>query len=548
MHMSIKPNSCLQACLLLFFLAGGLFSCELPERPEEKKPEEDTEKPIVRPPQRDEALPFQQEILLTQIIPELESNSYIQEDKNGFFIPLGKQTCSETFTIDSFFLPEQVSEPVFLKAEQVSARARTWNLRSTGILVVSLVLPEGCEDLESAECQATFRLHFSLDDNSPFRKVTLSKISVQFPDWLKATPVEGSIPNMVLTKEGKDVEFNLTGMNGARNFVGEDGKFCISAETSFSASVSADMTDARDPVAEPPASVRLKCTFESGRIDFTNCYLIYSKIEFPRKEMIGEPIPLPSFLSGLGSEINTEGPQVLVHYSENLPFTNTMEGSFPDLQNSSPFYLHSSGNYLLMSKADSWYRPGIETTSISALREIFRKPAQDGTLTPKMAVRPFISGSDVFATPSIGVRGVPGKEYRMDVEAEWSFPLFFSGKMTGISYQTETLHLDGDELNAPGDSTHEIGMTLKSGLPFDCVATPVFTLEGNDPVFLDDVYVTGYYGGPWFHHAFTPGKDHWKASLYFIITPAKFVSVQFDRSQNMVLKDALFTANLRDKE
>ena len=129
MHMSIKPNSCLQACLLLFFLAGGLFSCELPERPEEKKPEEDTEKPIVRPPQRDEALPFQQEILLTQIIPELESNSYIQEDKNGFFIPLGKQTCSETFTIDSFFLPEQVSEPVFLKAEQVSARARTWNLR-----------------------------------------------------------------------------------------------------------------------------------------------------------------------------------------------------------------------------------------------------------------------------------------------------------------------------------------------------------------------------------------------------------------------------------
>ena len=70
----------------------------------------------------------------------------------------------------------------------------------------------------------------------------------------------------------------------------------------------------------------------------------------------------------------------------------------------------------------------------------------------------------------------------------------------------------------------------------------------DDPVFLDDVYVTGYYGGPWFHHAFTPGKDHWKASLYFIITPAKFVSVQFDRSQNMVLKDALFTANLRDKE
>ena len=528
-------------CFLVIALAG-ILSCGRENRPIQQ---EEPEKPAEQPKQREEALSFQQELSLVQLIPELESNPLITEDKNqDFFLSLGTQSCDETFQVGPLYLPAQVSEPVFLNADQSVSGTRAWTLRSTGFLVISLILPEGCEELESADCQAAFRLHFSLDENAPYRKVSLSRISVQFPDWLRATPVGGSIPNMELTKEGTDVEFNLTALYGAEHFVDAEGKYCLSAETTFSASVSAAAEDALDPSAETPASVRLRCAFESGRIDFSNGYLIFTELEFPRKEMKGEPVPLPSFLSGVGSEIIVDGPQVLVRYSEDLPFTNTVEATFPDLPNRSPFYLHSSGEYLLMPRYDGWDRGEIINTEIPALREIFRQPASDGTLTPRMTVRPVVEGSDAFATPFVGMVVVPGKEYHMALEAEWSLPLAFSGTMTGISGRTETLRLDGDELDAPGAGTHEIGMTLMSELPFDCLATPVFTLEGSDPVFLDDIKVEGYRGGPWFHHAFTPGKDHWKASLYFIITPTNILSTQFRRNQSLVLKDALFTANL----
>ena len=146
------------------------------------------------------------------------------------------------------------------------------------------------------------------------------------------------------------------------------------------------------------------------------------------------------------------------------------------------------------------------------------------------------------------VDGAETEEYTISLEADWQLPLLFSGKMTGISVQTAPIYMDGEKLNTPGSGTYLIQSTLQNDLPFDCTVTPVFTLEDNEPVFLDAFTSKANYYGYTFKHTFTSTKDHWKASLYFIITPAKFVSVQFDRSQNMVLKDALFTANLRDKE
>ena len=85
-------------------------------------------------------------------------------------------------------------------------------------------------------------------------------------------------------------------------------------------------------------------------------------------------------------------------------------------------------------------------------------------------------------------------------------------------------------------------------LPFDCVITPVFTLEGKDPVNLEAFTLKGYDYGPWYEHTFTPGKDHWKASLYFIITPSDILNTQFGRNQSLILKDTRFTANLKDKK
>ena len=513
------------------FCLAGLFSCERAEQPEE---------PVVLPPQREEALPYEQELSLVQLIPELESNPSIREENGAFFLPLGKQTWSETFQVDSCFIPAQTSSPVFLTAESSTSGSRTWTLYSTEYLAIKYCLPKGCRELGFADCPATFRLHLSLDGASSYRKVFLSELSIQFPSWLRAAPVGGSIPAMTLTEEGADIEFSLTNIYEPTGFTGEDGTHYLSAQTTFYAQVTASAEDALSPSNDSSAPIRLRCSFDSDRIDFGKSNLIYSDLEFPGKELKGEPVALPSFLTGTGSDVSLTGPQILIRYTQGFPFRASFEGAFPDLKDSPSFQLTSSGNYLLLPRQDGWSRPGIIGKEVSALQELFRKPAPDGTLTPRMTVRPVVPGTSMIA--------MPGKEYSMDAEAEWTLPISFTGKMAGISVRTETLNLDGDELDAPGAGTHEIGMTFANYFPFDCVITPVFTLEGNSPVFLDDLVVKGWRGFlPWFHYAFNPGKDHWKASLYFIITPAEGLGMQFNRSHNLTLKDARITVNVREE-
>lgn len=523
----------------LILLAWGLFSCERQDIAEKTEETDETDTPVVIPPQRVEIISFQQELSLVQLIPELESNPHIQEENGQFFIPLGTQSWSMDYTIDPIYLPAQTSDPVFLTAEQSTPGVGAWKLNTSGVFVLNLILPEGCTKLHDADCQSTFRLHLALDETTPYRKLILSKISIQFPSWLHATPVEGSIPAMELTKEGKDIEFKLTSLYDPVGFVGEDGQHYLSAQIGFSASVAAAAGYALDPSANPPASIRLACFFESGRIDLPSCGLRLSNLIFPKEEQKGDPVPCPSFLSGEGSDIVLNDPRILIHYVQELPFYAYFEGSFPNLQDNPTFILSSSGNYLLMPRLDGWYRQGINNMDVPAMLDLFRAPGTEGKLIPYMSFR-------TVATAEAGFYS-SGKEYGMDVEAEWYIPLSYTGRLAGVSGQTETLHLDGDELNAPGTGTHEIGLTLMSTFPFHCVVTPVFTLDGQDPVYLEDIIVKGWSGGPWFHHAFSPGKDHWRASLYFIVTPTDGLGIQFSRSHSLVLKDTRMTINLKEK-
>ncbi|MBQ3812265.1 MAG: hypothetical protein II841_01720 [Bacteroidales bacterium] len=523
--------------LLLLFIQAGFLACERPEQP--AGPGE-SEKPVEQPQQREETIPFQQELLLTQLFPELVSNPNIQEAYDQFYISLGTQSWSESFQVGEVYIPAQTSEPVFLTAEKAANKVRTWNLRSSGVLVLNQHIPEGFESLENAKCQATFRLHFALDDASPYKAVTLSYLSVDFPSWLDAEPVGGrDIPAMEITKEGLDIEFKLTYLYDTDHFEGKDGERYIAAETSFSAIVTAAAEDASDPSATPPASVRIKCTLETERIDFERCSLSFSSFDFPWKEMKGEAFPLPSFLAGAGSDLFFNGAEIYIRFQKDLESSH-LELSFPDVPNNPTFQVAYPSNYALLPMHDGWDRPGYDEKTVPALQDIFREPTQDGTLTPRMNVRAVIDGSSMQVTPD--------KEYRMSLEADWRLPLLFSGKMTGFSERTETISLDGDKLDAPGTGTHAIGLTFRNFLPFDCVVTPVFTLEGNDPVFLDSFTLKGYDGGPWYEHTFTPGKDHWKASLYFIITPSKILNTQFGKNQSLILQDTRFTANLKTEE
>ena len=531
----MKHYSRLQILPLLFILAG-FFSCERPEQPVEP---EDKEKPAELPPQREQELTFKQELLLTQLFPELESNPniHITEANEDYFISLGTLTWNESLKVGEVFIPAQTCEPVFLPAERVTNKVRTWKIRSTGVLVLNQQVPEGFESIESGKCQATLRLHFALDEGSPYDLVTLSLLRVEFPSWLDVDPVEGrDIPPIEISKEGSDIEFNLTYLYGTRHFEGQDGERYISAETNFSATVTAAEENVLDPTAAPPASLRIKCTLDTDRIDFEECSLSVSSIDFPWKEVKGEPFPLPSFLSGVGSDLFFNGTEIYVRYQNTIPQTS-LKMSFPDVADNPAYGLVYPANYALLPEHDGWDRQGYDEKTYSALKEIFRKP-QDGILTPRMNVRAVIDGSSMQVTP--------GQEYSMSLEAEWRLPLLFSGRMNGFSERTETIFLDGDELDAPGAGTHAIGMTMMNYLPFDCIVTPVFTLEGNDPVFLDDFVLKGYGGGPWYEHTFSPGKDHWKASLYFIITPSKILNTQFGKKQSLILKDTQFTANLKN--
>ncbi len=101
----MRHYSRIQILLFLSFLAGFL-SCERPEQP---AGQEETEKPTEQPKQREEEIPFQQELSLTQFFPELDSNPKIQEENDRFFISLGTQNWSESFKVGNIYIPAHTS-------------------------------------------------------------------------------------------------------------------------------------------------------------------------------------------------------------------------------------------------------------------------------------------------------------------------------------------------------------------------------------------------------------------------------------------------------
>ncbi len=520
----MKHYSSLRIFLLIFIMAGFL-SCERVEQPTEPE----------LPPQREITIPFEQELPLTQFFPELESNPSIKNAHGKYYIALGTQTWNENFKVGEVFIPAQTCEPVLLRADKVIYRDEPWwRLSTSGVFVINQQIPEEFETIAGANCKSKFRLHIALDETSPYNSVTLSWFTIEFNFAMRAKLAQGSeIPTITLTKEGTDIDFNLNFVSGENHFKGQDGKLYFTAEPKFSATITSTVKDSPDLA---PDFIRIICTLEMERIDFEQCDLSYSSIIFPEKEVRCEPFPLPSFLSGIGSDLYFNGAEIFIHYQNTIP-SSLLKMSFPDVRNNPSFQLSYPDNYALIPKHDGWDRPGYEEKAFSALEEIFRVPAKDRTLTPRMIARACMNESKRMQV-------TPGQEYGMSLDAEWRLPLAFAGEMTGISMRTETIYMDGDQLDAPGNGTHSIGITLRSRLPFDCIATPVFTVEGDDPVSLDNFIVEGY-KLPWFEYTFTPGKDHWKASLYFIITPSAIISTPFGSDQSLILNTAYFTANLK---
>lgn len=500
---------------------AGLLSCEKPEQPGGSE----------LPTQLKKELPFEQKLPLTKFFPELESNPRINKTEyNSYYISLGTQTWNESFKVGEVFIPAQTIGPLLFEADKVVYQNTTWwYLDSTKPFAINQQIPEEFTTLSRADVEEKFRLHIALDETSPFESVTLSNFRAAFGyKALETNPSGGlSIPSLTLTKEGTDFDFNLTRLSGEDYFKGQDGKLYFNAEVFFSATITVGANTIPDPA---PESIPILCTLQMDRIDFEKCKLSISSLSFPEKELKGEPFPLPSFLSGLGKDFFFYGPEIYVHYKNTIP-SSILKVSVPGVKNSPEIQVRYPDNYVLKPEHDGMGRTGYNSMVFSALKDIFRTPSEDGTLTPRMTVKPAMDRE----ARSISV--TPGAEYTISLEADWQLPLLFSGEMTGISVQTAPIYMDGEKLNTPGSGTYLIQSTLQNYLPFDCTVTPVFTLEDNEPVFLDEFTSKANYYGYTFKHTFTSTKDHWKASLYFIITPSKIIHSSFSYDHCMTLED-----------
>ena len=113
---------------------------------------------------------------------------------------------------------------------------------------------------------------------------------------------------------------------------------------------------------------------------------------------------------------------------------------------------------------------------------------------------------------------------------------------------TPALRFDGDALGAPGNSTHKIRQKLASTLPVDCRIIPVFTMDGEEPVFLDDFVLDKQHQEVEFSYSFHPTKDHWGATLHYLIVPFRGTGeyLMRDGRQHLTIWDTYFSANVSE--
>ena len=127
----------------------------------------------------------------------------------------------------------------------------------------------------------------------------------------------------------------------------------------------------------------------------------------------------------------------------------------------------------------------------------------------------------------------------MSIKATWMLPLAFLGHPT-MELETPALVIDSEELNTSSTHNYQIEQEISGDLPFDCRITPVFKMEGKEPVLLDDfpldknnkVKVT---------HQFSPSKKFWKASLHYIVTPTEGKNVFFMKEHGIHIDNSILS-------
>ena len=470
---------------------------------------------------------------LDKLIPELVIYEDIQYDEQmGYFVSFREEEWEHILALAPVFIPAQ-SHPCSFNAGQT---ASGWEADASRQIIVSDIgLPGGSSysDLIRGKCDGIFKMNLSLGENVPYRKVTLTDFTVTFPEWFHAK-AESTSPELEVTTEGTVVVFRLKSVQDPARFIDGEGRMCFSLDLSFRAHATVNPEDYIGPGPEMPSDLDFRCSVEFDRIDFTTCDLQFEEVHFA-EDRVSYLGVLPGFFGGECTDIRLTSPRLLIDYVNDFPYTSSrvdVVAFFDDEydRQTVSFSLSDKGKYLYMPKADGIRREGIQTIEIGDMDKMFSSPLPNGALFARLLLHPVFSTSGTF---------IPGKEYFMSIKADWMLPLAFLGHPVQV-LEVLSLLMDGEELKASAGSTYQIEQEVSGHLPFDCRITPVFKLEGEDPVMLDDFPLDEKTKVKVIHR-FLPNKKYWKASLHYIVTPTEGKNVFFMKDHGLLVENSILS-------
>lgn len=496
-------------CLSLFFSCG--------------------EKEDPQPPLQTTLLSSGNLLTLNDILPELESSPEIQfSDPMGYYLSLGEKEWSRSLSVEPVSIPAQ--SPGFdidafpFEADDFSG----WLVQNNEEIVL-----EGIPDrLSWGQCPSDFRLTVSLGDDVPYRKVTLTDFGVTFPDSFTAR-VKHSIPELEVTAEGVAVPFQLDAIGISKLLADQDGRRCCAIPLRVFAMVTADPEDALVPGAENARKIALRFRFDFDQTDFTYCKLDFPGLSFPADELVWDAVRLPSFLCGDGSDLALTHFRIFFDFRNDIPMVPGVNCTLSVNDRKMDF---SAGTYFLSAYQASHYQEGYYNLDVPALGTLVKSPFPGGTVQPSLVLQPETETSSFV---------VPGQEYRMSAKVNLQLPLAFDGQIDVGSLSTEPLRMEGVSLGGGAHYVHRIDQTLGSNLPLDCLVTPVFTLEGGEPVRLEAFVMDKDHRQAEVSHEFVPETDKWTATLHYIVTPLRGWNEPIRQNCRMDVMKSIFSANLR---
>lgn len=517
------------ACALLCL--ATCLSCDKTEKPLPK-----TEKPST--------ISFEKAFGLADLYPELSTSSSIQyDDEMGYYILFNEIQYTQNWTCDPVFIPAQSFS---FDAKALRAEDEGWYAKDVSENVLRDVhLPKQAGELIGGRCPTAVKLHVALGENAPYRKVTLEDFSVRFSSGFGAYlegAENGSIPKLEVTSEGVDLPIRFSYIRSSAQFMDAEGKLCYSIGTTFEARITASPEDAVGPVSDKPSELDFHCTIDFGQINFTDCDLTFPGISFLETTFECNPIELPSFLCGEESDIMLSRPRLLLENHNEFPFVGShYEIALFNGDEKVAFPLYGNTTFLYTANEVVKQQEYIHYESIEDMGTLFHSPFPEGKLAPSIFLQAAV---DEDGCGSV----VPGKEYDARVKYKLMVPLAFTGDLDAEAVPTPALRLEGDMYDAPGNSTHRIEQKVGSTLPVDCKITPVFTIEGEDPAFLDDFILDTQHREVTVSHTFQPQKDGWEATLYYLVTPLRGYGeyLMNSDSQRLIIGDTVFTANVRE--